>query len=419
MPRPMLPRKTRSTFFMALALAGGAFVGSGMMAAPAFAQEYSEGFAEIYQPVANVINTPDSDVAAVRGQFAAVLAAVQTPDDRFAIGNVILIAGNRLTEATLQRQGLELMLESGNVAPEQIGQFNFFVGNLAFDAGDFDASRTSLMKAIAAGYTEGEPEALLAQTYFEEDNTPAGIAVVMDAVEKRKATGAAVPENWLLLSLQRAYDDEIADLATDVSLALLDAYPTPGNWRNTLQVIGAMSEEDDRQTLDVLRLMRETGSIAERHEFILYIEAADPRIMSNEVVGVLAEGLAANVFTAGGDYYSEVKSVVDARASADRNDAPGLVSEAQASSDASLSIDAADVLYSLGDYVQAATMYQMALDKGVADSDSAWTRLGISQVKQGNFAAAQTSLANVGGSGAPIAKMWAAYAAEKSSADLG
>lgn len=407
-------RKTRSTFVMALALAGGAIVGSGMIATPAYAEDYSKAFVKIYQPVADIVNAEGGDIASVTGQFPAILAVVETVDDRYAVGNLILIAGNKLSKPEYQRLGLENMLQSGKVVPEQIGQFNFFVGNLAFSAEAFPEARTALLKAIAAGYTDGDLHGLIAQSYFEEENIDGGIDYILAEAAKRTAAGAEVPEAWLLLSLQKAYDYELVEKSVNISLALLDSYPTPGNWKNALQIVEALNDLDDRQRLDLYRLMRETKSMAGRREYIGYIEAADPRVMSNEVGAVLAEGLAAGEFdSSGDDYYTEVKSIADARSSVDRREAPTMVKEATGSSDGSLALDAGDVLYSIGDYTQAETMYQAALDKNVANRNSALMMLGITQVKQGKTADAQTTLAKVTGVGASVAKFWSAYVATK------
>ena len=68
------------------------------------------------------------------------------------------------------------------------------------------------------------------------------------------------------------------------------------------------------------------------------------------------------------------------------------------------------MLYSLDDFAGAEAMYALSVEKGGADTAAALTRLGMAQVRQGNFAGAQAALAQVTGSRAPVAQMWAAYA---------
>src|SRR5690349_20504338 len=98
-----------SAFAMAIALAGGAAVVTAATAAPAAAQrgrnnaapqtQNSEAFVKAYQPVAAIVNDPAGDVAAAKAQVPGLVAAISTPDDRHAAGNVILQIGNKLKDA--------------------------------------------------------------------------------------------------------------------------------------------------------------------------------------------------------------------------------------------------------------------------------------------------------------------------------
>jgi tetratricopeptide (TPR) repeat protein len=401
-------RRLVSALAMSAALAGASM----MAAAPAAAQEYSDAFVDTYQPVADVVNAEGGDIASVSGQFPAIVAAATTPDDRFAAGNLLLQAGNKTTNPQLQRQGLELMVASGKTPPEQIGQFQFFIGSLAFNAQDYPAARTALEAAQAAGYTAPDADipGLIAETYFAEGNAQAGIDYVKQASERMEAAGGQVPERWLLKALQTAYSQQLVGPATEISALLVSNYPTERNWMNALQVVGALNEFEPQAQLDLLRLMRETKAMSDRSEFVRYIEAADPRIMSNEVQAVLAEGVAAGQLDASDTYYTEVKSIADQRASADQAEIGNMVAEAQSAAEPQRAIEAGDVAWSLSDFAQAEAMYQLALDKGITDRDTALTRLGMSQAKQGKYAEAQATLEQVGGARAPIAQMWSLYA---------
>src|SRR6187402_3288998 len=139
-----------SAFAMAIALAGGAAVVTAATAAPAAAQ---------------------------RGRSNAAR-------------NLILTLGNKLKDAQLQRQGLEMMVASGKVDPAQLGQFQFFIGSLAYDARDWAAARTALQAAAAAGYAgEGNPEAMIAETYFGENQAVQGLDYLKGIVERKVAAG--------------------------------------------------------------------------------------------------------------------------------------------------------------------------------------------------------------------------------------
>ncbi len=404
-------RRLASTLAMAAALAGGSIVASAGLAVPAAAQEYSRAFVALYSPVAEAVNAPEANVAAISAQFPAIIAAAVSPDEKFATGNLILIAGNKASNPAWQRQGLELQLASGLVPPEQVGQFNWFVGSLAYNAGDYDASRAALQRAAQAGFADGDVNGLIAETYYQSDQTAEGLAYVMAVVESTTAAGQPVPQQWLLRGLQAAYGDNLIEQALDFSLLLVTHHASQENWLRALQVTNAVAEIDDQARLDVLRLMRLTDTLTDGNEYIAYIEAADPRIMSNELDDVLSEGVAAGRLSADDTYYQEVKYIIDARKAADRADAPALVADARASATGRDALAAGDVLLSLDDFAGAAEMYAMAVTKGGVDTAAALTRQGIAQVRSGDYAGAQATLSQVTGPRAIVAKLWAAYAA--------
>ena len=407
-------RGTVAGFAFAIALAGGVSIGATAVTSDAaFAQDNSRGFVEAYQRVDEMLKGDTPDYQGARAAIPTVLAAVETEKDRQIAGNLILSIGNNLSEGGLQRQGLELMLESGLTPPEQIGQFNWYVGSLAFSAEDYAAARAAFQAAQAAGYSSPDADivGLIAQSYAREDNLQAANDTIMQAVAAAEAAGTTPRENWLLLNLQRSYDHDMAEQALVTSEKLLKFFPTQTNWVNTLQVVNALYEFEPEARVDLYRLMRTTDAMTQRPEFVRYIEDLDPRVMSNEVQDVLAAGLTAGVFNASDPYYVDVKGIADTRAPQDRNGLEGLVSDGQ-SGDSLDAMAAGDVLYSVGDFARAEGMYRLALEKG-ADASTANTRIGITQAEQGNYSAALETFDSVDGTRAPIARMWAAYAASK------
>src|SRR5690606_19895024 len=144
----------------------------------------SRGFAAVYQPVATASNAEGADFNAIKAEVPAIVAAVENEADRFAAGNLVLITGNKLSDAALQRQGLELMVASGLAEPAQVPQFNFFIGNLAINAKDYTAARTALEAAKACGYVDPNIDALIAESYFLSGSIPQGLAVLKDGIAK-------------------------------------------------------------------------------------------------------------------------------------------------------------------------------------------------------------------------------------------
>lgn len=413
--------RTRGGAASALALAlafGSVSVASlAVTSTPAAAQsapKYSKGFVKVYEPVAAIVNGPaGTDYASAKPQIAGVIAAAENDDDRNAAGNLVLVLGNKLSDSALQRQGLEMMLASGKVAPAQIGQFNFFVGNLAYAAKDYPAARAALEKAVAAGYTEGNPQGLIAESYFTENKPAEGLAYLKSLVEKNAAAGQAVPEAWLLRGLKVAYESKLPEQTVDWSALLVKANPTAKSWQQALQVIGATVDLQPQEQLDLLRLMMATNSLSTRNEFTTYIETVDPRVMPSEAQKVLAAAVTSGVLTSTDQYYGEVKRVVDQRLPSQQKEAADYAKEAQAAATGKPAETAGDIFYSLGDYAQAEAMYQLALTKGPSNRDQTLTRLGMVQALQGKAQPAQETLGQVKGNRAAVARMWSTFAATK------
>lgn len=413
---PARNARRKSSRRLALALLIGlGFVGTTIAETPAMAQrsngksQNSKAFAAAYQPVADVANAEGADYASAKAQLPGVIAAIETPNDRFLAGSLSLLLGNKLNDATLQRQGLELMLASGQADPAQIGQLQFFVGSLAYNAGDYAAARTALQAAVDAGYTQDNPQGLIAESYFKEGQAAQGLDYLKGLIEAQKAAGQAVPDAWYLRGLKVAYDNRLNDQAADWSALLVEHNPTEKSWLQALQVVNALVAGNAQASLDVLRLMALTGSLSQRSEFETYVTTLDPRVLPTEVSKVLASGVQAGAFTSSDPFYTDTKRIVDSRTSEEAKLAADYAAEAASSADGRAAFNAGDVYLSLGEHAKAEEMFKLALEKGSIDRDQVLTRIGIAQVHQSKMAEAKSSFAQISGDRKPVAKMWTAY----------
>lgn len=401
---------------LALALGTGAIAAGAVVGAPAAAQqqqqpEYkpSKDFAKVYQPVAVAANDAAGDHAAAKAQLPAMIAAASTADDRYLAGNVAYVLGLKLNDRAIQQQGMELMLQSGKATPVAVAEMNYFLGEWAYDAQQWAKARQLLQAARAAGYVEGNVEGLTAESYFKEGQTDQGLAYLEGLIQQRASAGQVVPDAWVRRGLRVAYDAKNEAQIGTWSALLVSQNPTAENWGQVLQIVGSSATEPQVQ-LDVLRLMALTNSLKERGDFARYIEAADPRIMSNEVAKVLAAGVQAGAFSEGDAYYTQIKQVVDQRAPVDRKDAPSLAAQARAAGGTGRDAqNAGDVYLSLGSHAEAEQMYALALEKGGIDRDRILTRLGIVQVHQNKYAEARATFDKVSGERTAVARLWNAY----------
>lgn len=409
---------------LSLALISGAAMVSTAFAPEAMAQRNkkeeggqernSKGFATAYQPLAALVTTETPNWQEAANRTAELTAAIENNVDRNVAGNFMLKVGSEAKRPDLQRRGLELIVASGLASPQQLPLYHFYIASFAFNEKDYQATIAALQAAKAAGYTDtdsdplNDPDYIIMQAYSNLGQHAEALAFATPLAEEGLAAGNPMPEAFLRRALQTAIDTKNAPSANKLALILLRSYDGPDAWRVVSQVALAFSELDKQAELDLLRLMRHTGSLATRQEYISYIETADPRIMSNELSGVLAEGVGAGLIKSSEAYYKDVKTIIDQRAGQDRRELEAVVKEGRSGS-AKLAMSAGDVLFSLGDFARAAELYQLALEKG-ADANVGLTRKGMSLVKAGDYAAAIEALAQVTGPRKQVASLWSVYA---------
>ena len=408
---PLRARKSGlvSGIAMAMALAGGAVVATAVTPTEAHAQEYSKQFKEVYGKTAEHVTAETPDWNAAKAMLPALAAAAKNADEIFAAGQMHLQVGNAISDTGLQRQGLKMSLESGKVPPEKLGTFNWYAGQLAFQAEDWAVARDYMTAAGAAGYAEGDPNPIILQTYMRADDIPGALGFIRTYSASQVEAGGMPNENMLQLGLKAAYESDMSQDVIDFGTMLVTHYPTEQNWIYATQTIAAVGQFEPQAQLDLLRLQREAASLQQPLEYYEYAEAAGYQTMGAEVVSVIDEGVAAGHISTGDTIYTEAYPEAKRRAAMDRKEAPGLVAEARAASTGQLAQGTGDAFFSYGAYAEAEDMYSTALEKGVKDRQMVTTRVGIAQARQGKLAEARETFASVGGPREPIAKLWIAY----------
>ncbi len=341
----------------------------------------------------------------------AAFAAATTPDDKFIAGQLALSLGQLAFDKTMQRRGLQSMVDSGKLSAADTAKFQFYIGGLSYDMKEYPAARTALQASIAGGYTENGVDGLLADAYIN-DNMPAeGIKVLDEAVTKR---GAAAPEDWIRKGIVVAYKGKMPAPAIKFATQLIQYYPTQDNWALSLSVVRDMSTFQNQEQIDLLRLMARTNSFSEGRDYIEYIQAADPRRLPAEALKIVNMGVAAGKLQMSDPFVADAKSIATARIAEDRASLVAMERDARVpSASAASAMAAGDAFLSHDNAVKAEEMYKIALAKPGVDLPRAYNRLGIVQIDQGKYAEAQENLAKVTGARVPIAQLWSAFAKSK------
>lgn len=351
-----------------------------------------------------------------KSQLDSLFAVAASPDDKYMAGSLAVTLGGIAQDPLMQRRGVMSMVESGKADPAELPRFNFYVGSLSFDARDFGQARTSLEAAIAGGYTENDVAILLAEAYLSDNQVPAGLSRLQQAIDARTATGTPAPAAWYRRGLGAAYNARMLDQAIAFSQGYVKAYPNKENWASAITIVREVGKFPAQETLDLMRLMDRTGSFAEERDYIEYIQAADPRRLPGEALRAIEAGLASGKLRANDTFVSDARTMSRERVGPDKASLPAFERDARSASATGATVSGAgDAFLSYGEPAKAEELYTIALGKAGIDADRVLTRLGIAQFDQGKFAAAQQTFARVGGARKAMAQLWGLLASQKAS----
>lgn len=419
-------------FALALALASG----TAMLAAPAFTDaahaqkrdkkkkeesksEYSKEFVAAYQPLDAAMKAEGADMNALRPQIDAFLPLIVSPDEKLAGGGLVYNAGNKFGDRALQLKGMEMMLGSGKLSPEDFARYNFVAYQLANALQDYPKSRAYLQQAIDNNFTtetvsKADLEITMAESYFSANEFAAGLDYLQNAIAARKAAGETVDAQWYRRGITVAYNNQVVPQVYDLVVGWLADYPAKDNWRDGINLTRNLNNYEGPEILDLLRLSKKAGVLSDKQDYIYYIEAADARRLPKEVKDLIDEAYATGAVSKDDIYVADSLTTANSRIKTDMAELPALEKDANAAGAGLRTVFAAgDAFLSYGEYAKAAGFYEKSLGMAGVERNTALTRLGIAQTGMGDYAAAQDTFAKVEGTRGPIAKLWAAFAAQQ------
>ena len=412
-------RRPGSSLALAVALMCGSALGVTVIEAPAHAQKkeqaakpnYSEGFVAAYRPVDEALNGEAPDYASIKAQLPGVLAASETPDDKYATGGLYYNVGRLSDDATLQLEGVKQMLASGKTPAENVAKFNLLAGQLSYNAQDWAGARTYMERAIEAGTDSNEVAGLVAETYFNENRAQEGLTFLREAIDNRRAAGLEIDENWIKRGLSVAYEGNNAEEAVRYSLLYVNEFPSESSWGDAIAIQRNMLQYEPQETLDLLRLARRAEVLRNERDYLDYVDAADARRLPGEVLAVLDEGIADGSLSESNPYVVEVRGNANTRIAADKAELSKLEADARAAgASPTIVMATGDAFLNYDQPAKAEEFYTKALGMAGANKERAMTRLGIAQLDQGKTAEAQETFAKVAGARRAIALLWDAYA---------
>jgi tetratricopeptide (TPR) repeat protein len=263
----------------------------------------------------------------------------------------------------------------------------------------------SALALLRAGGRQAE-----AQTAYRDS-----VSLLTRAIAAQKASGQAVPESWYLRAVALAVESRQAAQAIALSRALVEAYPTPVNWRDALLTYRQFGAPDPALDLDIRRLLRAVEGLAGERDYLDFaqaLRAANP----GEAKAVLDEGVSRRMLDAGEAQVRTALTAVTRPAAGERSGLAASRTRAMAAATGGAARAAADAHFGVGQYAEAAELYRAALQKGGEDANLVNSRLGAALALAGRRTEAEAAFRTVTGPRADLAGFWLAWLSRRPAA---
>ncbi len=334
--------------------------------------------------------------------------------DVFFISQLKLGIASKTKDNALMEEALKASVTSEFLPATEKPKYIRNLASLALQRNDYDTA-TKDYEQLAA-MTPNDPEVLtqLAVLYSRQKQTPQAIATMRKAIDASKAAGKPADENLYRNELKLAVDSKMPAEVQQASMDLVQAYPTPVNWRDALLLFRDSQKMDDQANLDIFRLMDTAGALTGERDYAEYVETAIGKGLPGEAKAVLAEGVQKGALNSSKPYIAEYNKSITTRLAADRAGLAAIDKEARAAANGKTAMGQGDAYYGYGEYAKSAEMYRLALQKGGVDASTANLRLGAALARSGDKAGATAALANVTAPPrATLAKYWTTWLTAK------
>ena len=347
------------------------------------------------------------DAAALAAALTAADAVATTPQDKYLQAQFRLQLGLMNKDQAMPAAARDGIVDSGITPAADVGRFNYFSGQFAYNGKDYAKAITRLNAAKAAGAKDRDLPLLLMDSYLRTDQVDNALGVAREAIAAERAAGGRPTDDYYVRTAQALQKAGRREDLLDMLAMRVQDYPRPEIWRNTLFI--HMQGADKDLTLDTLRLMRATDALKEKAEVLEYAALATESGLPGEVLSLIDSARAKGVVPASDAKFNEIYAAQKARTNGDKAALDADAAKGAALPTARRARSTADALFGYGDYAKAAALYEVALAKGDTDADLVNLRLGVSQHMAGNHDAAKATLAKVGGTRKRLAGMWTTH----------
>ena len=396
-----------SALALGLVLAGGVAVST----TAAEKQTVSKAAQKPLKAAQDAMKAQKYDEAIAHSNEALALPG-KTAFDAYVSYQVLVFSYLKKGNTAEAAKAMEAELATGLTTPAEEATINKALASIAYQQQNYAKAAESYNKLIKSGNGDAESYTMVAQSYYLMKNYKDACKFLTDYVGDQEKTGKAPKEQTIQLyanSCEKACDNAGATAGQE---KLVVYYPKPAYWNGLLYSVLRTQGINDRQTLNVYRLMQDTKTLAQPSDYTEMAQLAMDAGLPGEAQKVLEQGFAANVFTEQRAKERNTR-LLEAAKKAAAADQPTLVkSEAEAKAaktgDADTALGGAYLSYGQND--KALEALTRGVGKGGLKTPEGQIMLGIAQLRSGSKAEAVKTFKSVKSEDATwarIAKLWA------------
>ena len=346
------------------------------------------------------------NAAAIQAAVQAAQSVAATKEDRYLIGQLQLNAAIAANNDAAAASAIDAIAASSYLDSARVAQLYTTLGKKALQGKQYALADGLIGKAVALQPNSADLLLLQGDARLAAGKKAEALASYQRVIQARSAAGQKPEEDLYKRAVQAAYDARLP-AASDLALQWVTAYPNAESWRNSIAIYRNTAKPDLESTLDLMRLMRASGSLNRAPDLNLYVTGLVEQSNFIEAQNAVDQALKAP-----GADAAEVQKIAAQLSDKPRVTAADLSAAAKSAQSGMALLRIADRFYGLGDYAKAAEMYRAAKAKG-ADANLVNLRTGIALAASGDKAGAVAALNSVGGARAGVAKYWLLYLQNK------
>lgn len=348
------------------------------------------------------------DAATIPAALAAAQAKAKNKDDHYVIAQLQLKAAVDAKDNAATLSALQAVINTGYLSPAETLPLYMNVGQLNYNAKNFDAAGAAYDQALKLDPSNLEAMVMLGETRNGQGRAAEAVGLIEKAIAAKTAAGQKADESWYKRSVALAFNAKLPN-APDLSRKWVAAYPSPKTWRDTIRIFQSSSQLDDNGLVDTMRLAQATGGLAGENDYFRFANTLVTKGFAGEAKAVLDQGFAAKSIDKAKPTFSQLYSLATTKSQGDRASLDATAKTALAAPTSRAAMTTAEAYYGYGEYQKAAELFRAALTKQGVDKDVANLRLGMSLARAGDKAGATAALNAVGGTQTEVAKLWLTY----------